>query len=170
MVALGYNIVIFLLMLLYNRLYRNPCEYRFPLHQKQRLPHPPHTSITISKRMNEFKFIVKHARTDKRMNLCILYPRKQLSHQRRNPAGWRCHMHTSVSTKYTHPALSVSSTFTHQIRHHQTMCTQQIFLLIRIQLHQQLIRVNGILHFPYLIWCTQHSFSSNNSGHLIQRK
>ena len=97
-------------------------------------------------------------------------PRKQIAHQLRNTTGRWGNMHTMLTIEYSDTTLPVSSVLLHQLSHHQLVCPQQILLSKGVQLQQQIVSINGILHLFHLIRCTQHTFTLNNGCHLIQRK
>ena len=66
-VALAGGIVILLLVLFDDGLYRQPSKDGVPAHEQSRLPHTPHTAVAVGKGMDELKLVVEHTGVDERV-------------------------------------------------------------------------------------------------------
>ena len=55
------GIVVFLLAVMDNGFYRPPCKRRGPLGEQERMPQAANTTVSVTKGMDQLKFIVEHA-------------------------------------------------------------------------------------------------------------
>ena len=102
-------------------------EYRIETSQYERLPQPPHTPVSITKRMDELKFIMKNAAADKKMVWGMFQPTKQVLHKFRYTLGRRGKVNTSVTLKYANSAAAEASRIIHQGFHHHSMRFKKVF-------------------------------------------
>ena len=73
--------VIFFLIVLDDALYGNPLKNRLPTCKQRRLPKPARPAVPVCKRMDEFKFVMKYARTDEHVRFARFQPIKELFRQ-----------------------------------------------------------------------------------------
>ena len=86
------GIVVFLLMVVDDGLDRQPCKYRIPFREQQRVPEPSNAAIAISKGMDQLQFIMKHAASDQHVQVAALCPIQQLHDQNRHILRQRAKM------------------------------------------------------------------------------
>ena len=65
------------------------------------MPHPPNSSISISKWMYEFKLVMKHSAFDQRVQIGFLVPRDEIVNLTGNKSCGRCHMYDFLSIEHT---------------------------------------------------------------------
>ena len=146
------NMVILLLMFLYDGFYRQPCKDTFPTAEQHRLPIAPHTTIAINKGMNKLKLIVENARIDEWMRLTCLNPLEEVTHQFWHSLRWWSHVQTvAITIEYAYTIITIMSCVTYQIFHHESMSLQQILFLECVQMRHKVIGFNSVLHLLYLV-------------------
>ena len=62
------------------------------------------------------------------------------------------------------------SRFTHKSLHHRSMRKQEVIHRIWIQLCKMVVDLVGIFYFSDVFWRGKHTFSRQNSRHLLQRE
>ena len=62
------------------------------------------------------------------------------------------------------------SRFTHKSLHHRPMRKQEVIHRIWIQLCKMVVDLVGIFYFRNVFWRGKHTFSRQNSRHLLQRE
>ena len=77
-------LIVFLLPRLDKLLYRKPVEQLLPFPQKEGMPHPSHSSVAISKWMDEFKLIMEYRALDQWMKTGFHVPVDEIVDQAGN--------------------------------------------------------------------------------------
>ena len=62
------------------------------------------------------------------------------------------------------------SRFTHKSLHHRPVCKQEVIHRIWIQLCEMVVDFVGVFYFCNVFWRGKHTFSRQNSRHLLQRE
>ena len=62
------------------------------------------------------------------------------------------------------------SRFTHKSLHHRPVCKQEVIHRIWIQFCEMVVDFVGIFYFCNVFWRGKHTFSRQNSRHLLQRE
>ena len=62
------------------------------------------------------------------------------------------------------------SRFTHKSLHHRPVCKQEVIHRIWIQFCEMVVDFVGVFYFCNVFWRGKHTFSRQNSRHLLQRE
>ena len=107
---------------------------RLPFLQDERLPKSARPAISIGKRMNEFKLIMKHAGTDERVRLRISQPVKELLHGFRHILSGCSSMDETIPRIHANALIAERHRLRYQPFHHDAMNFEQIVEVIKLLL------------------------------------
>ena len=139
-----------------NVFHRKVLEYRAQFAQYQRLPQPPHASVSVAEGMDVFEFEVEHAAADQQMVLRVLQPVEQFAHQGGHPHRRRRHVHAPLSVEHPHTAAAETACIIYQRLHHNAVGTQHVFLIERVEGGVEFVGLDGVLYLLYLTHRAHH--------------
>lgn len=145
-------------------------EDRLPFAQNQRLPKSPCSAVSICKRMDELKFIMKDAGSDERMRSRVSQPFKELLHGFRDILGGRTGMNELIPCINADTCIAECTCAHDKPIHHNAMDFEQIVDGVRIERRKQIISPKSILHFPHFLLRGENALTVQQRSHLIERQ
>ncbi len=149
---------------------RQTGEDRLPFAQNQRLPKSPCSAVSICKRMDELKLIMKDAGSDERMRSCVSQPFKELLHGFRDILGGRTSMNELIPCINADTCIAECTCAHDKPIHHNAMDFEQIVDGVRIERRKQIISPKSILHFPHFLLRGENALTVQQRSHLIERQ
>ena len=148
---------------------RQPCKYRIPFREQQRVPEPSNAAIAISKGMDQLQFIMKHAASDQHVQVAVLCPIQQFRDQIRHILRQRAKMQDMSLLIYnTDGPRAEHAGFFYKSAGHNAVSRQQIIHGIRIKLVQALVNLISVFDLGNIFgWC-QNMLAIQNGCDLFQ--
>ena len=145
-------------------------EDRLPFAQNQRLPKSPCSAVSIRKRMDELKLIMKDAGSDERMRSRVSQPFKELLHGFRDILGGRTGMNELIPCINADTCIAECTCAHDKPIHHNAMDFEQIVDGVRIERRKQIVSPKSILHFPHFLLRGENALTVQQRSHLIERQ
>ena len=163
------GIVVFLLMVVDDGLDWQPCKYRIPFREQQRVPEPSNAAIAVCKGMDQLQLIVEHAASDQHVQVAVLCPIQQFHDQIRHILRQRAKMQDMYLLIYnTDGPRAEHAGLLYKPASHDTVSGQQVVHGVGVKLVQPLVNLIGVLDLGNVLGRSQNMLAIQNGGNLFQ--
>ena len=149
-------------------LHGKPCQYGSPSGEKQGVPEPARSAVSVGEGVHELEFVVEHAGSDQRRHFGTLQPREHIGHDSGDVGGRRARVDEDAPLVVHARVLRAEpARVFRKSLHHRSVGSKEVVEAERVQLVHEVVGSFGVFDLPDVVGRAENPLSLENGGHLL---